>query len=85
MLRSEGRCAHTKSGASQPFEDKNPLCEIWVDDQILTGHLDKETGVSDEGDAQLLTGGHDRLAGIARTPSRGRVSYQRAKLTGFST
>ena len=40
-------------GAAQPFQHEQPLGEVGVDQDGLAAGLEKEAGVSDEGQRQL--------------------------------
>lgn len=43
--------AHPQPRPTQPLQNKNPLREVWVDDNVLPADLQKEARVSDECDA----------------------------------
>ena len=45
--------AQVQSRLTQALEDEQPAREVGIDDDVLSANLQKEAGVSDEGDAEL--------------------------------
>src|SRR5271166_6214672 len=76
--------AHAESGAPKPLQDENPLREVRVDHNVLSANLQKETGVPNEGDAELATAGQYRLARLAAARRKDGTAHQRSDLSGFA-
>ncbi len=77
--------AKPESGPAEPLENKNPAGKVGIDQQVLAADLEKEAGMTDEGDAQLATTGGHRLAGDAGAPGDGGMAHQGAELLSFMT
>src|SRR6266436_898284 len=74
--------AKMQSGFPYPFQKKQPARKVRVNDDTLPTDLQEETGVSDEGDAQLTVRYQLGLVGLSRAWCDHGAPYQARKLTG---
>ena len=77
--------AHAQAGTSQSLQDKNPLCEVGVDHEILSANLKEEAGMTNEGEAELIAPRQLGLARSARARHEGGSTNQCTELTRFSS
>src|SRR5438477_8365615 len=74
--------SHVQTRLPDAFEQKQPAREVRVDDDALPPKLQKETGVSNEGDAKFSVGYKPWTVGSSGARRDGGVTHEPGKLTG---
>ena len=77
--------AHAQAGTAETLEDEDPLGEVGVDDKVLATQLQEETGVANEGEAQLSASDELRFTGLAGARGEGRTADEGGNLSSFAT
>jgi hypothetical protein len=70
------------AGPAQALEHKQPARKIRIDDDTFSAQLNKETGMSDERDAEFSVRGEARLVSLTATPGHSRMAHQTRELRG---
>jgi len=71
-----------QSGTPEALQNEEPAREVGINDDALAAHLQKETGVADESDAEFTVRDQTRLVSLAAARSHHRVPHQAAKIRG---
>src|ERR1039457_5795017 len=71
-----------ESGTAKALQHEQPAREVRIDDDSLPADLYKETGVTNEGDAEFSVGGEAPFVGLTGARSDGGVAHQTSKLGG---
>ena len=67
---------------AQALQQKQPACEVRIDEDILSAHLQKKTRVPNEGQAEISVGNEFWLTRLSRAGSHRRVTHQSRELAG---
>src|ERR1700736_2826372 len=74
--------AQVQSRLTQALEDEQPAREVGIDDDVLSANLQKEAGVSDEGDAEFAVGNQLRFMSLAGARRHYGMPYQAREVAG---
>ena|SRR5580692_6313909 len=72
--------AQVQSRSTQPLENEKPAREVGIDNDVLSANLQKETRVSNEGDAKLAVRNQFRFVGFASAWRNHRMPHQASEL-----
>jgi hypothetical protein len=72
--------AEIESGLPQALKNEKPACEVGIDDDILSANLEKEAGMTDEGEAELSLGDEFGFVSFAGTRGDHGMPYEVSKL-----
>jgi len=74
------KLAQVQPRLAEALQDEKPTCEVGIDDDVHSPHLEEEAGVSDEGHAELA--GLDELWFMGASGARGDggMPYQTGEL-----
>jgi hypothetical protein len=73
------------SRLAQSFQYKQPAGKIWVDDDVFAAHLQKKTGMANEGNSHMTIAHQHRLVRLSASGCDGRAPHQLAELAGALT
>ena len=71
-----------QSRLAQALQNEQPAREVGVDDDVLSANLQKEAGVSDEGDAEFAVRNQFGFVGLAGARGDRGMPHQARELTG---
>ena len=74
--------AQVQSRLTQALQNKQPAREVGIDDDVQSANLQKEAGVSDEGDAEFAVRNQFGFVGLAGARGDRGMPHQARKLTG---